>query len=185
MTNSHEKNIITANGASDAPRRYFLHRTRSGIDGRVLIKKNHAAVYFHALGSRCMCFGVQTTAQIRGGSSWRCTSPCIPTWIVVPCCCSSGIEPRERPSGASRASTRSNLYTGPGSDLRRGRTGRAGNTAVRAADAELRAARLRADGVIASTRSSPGRRGSHTAGLKQRHQKNISGVWSTSPWAAR
>ena len=59
---------------------------------------------------------------------------------------------------------KTHLTTGPGSDLRRGRTGRAGNTAVRAADAELRAARLRADGVNASTRSSPGRRGSHTAG---------------------
>ena len=38
---------------------------------------------------------------------------------------------------------KTHLTTGPGSDLRRGRTGRAGNTAVRAADAELRAARLR------------------------------------------
>ena len=44
---------------------------------------------------------------------WRCTSPCIPTWLVVLCCCSSGIEPRERPSGASREGKTYRSRVGP------------------------------------------------------------------------
>ena len=35
--------------------------------------------------------------RIRHDLCWRCTSPCIPTWIVVPCCCSQASNPESVP----------------------------------------------------------------------------------------
>lgn len=92
----------------------------------------------------------------------------------------SGIKPRERPSGASRAAQKS-----WGTAQVQGRTCGAGardapeNTAVRAADAELRAAPLPADGVNVQQGPAQG------DVVHTRLVAETSGVWSTSPWAAR
>ena len=133
----------------------------------------------HALGSRFKEKNTSCTTAPKHppAGSAACRLLTTATWSVVRCCCSLGIEPRERHSSAYRAAKdliQVQVWTcGTEHGTRSSRS------SIRDADAELRA--VSRSTQTALTRSSPGRSGSRT-GVRERFN---SGAWSTSPGAAR